>query len=29
MFGLGPAYVFLLENRLPMGFMRKGADALA
>jgi len=25
MFGLGPAYVFLLENRLPVGFMRKGA----
>ena len=25
MFGLGPAYVFLLENRLPFGFMRKGA----
>jgi acyl-lipid omega-6 desaturase (Delta-12 desaturase) len=24
MFGLGPAYVFLLENRLPLGFMRKG-----
>ena len=25
MFGVGPAYVFLLENRLPFGFMRKGA----
>ena len=25
MFGLGPAYVFLFENRLPLGFMRKGA----
>jgi omega-6 fatty acid desaturase (delta-12 desaturase) len=25
MFGLGPAYVFLLENRLPIGFMRKGS----
>ena len=25
MFGLGPAYVFLIENRLPVGFMRKGA----
>ena len=25
MFGLGPAYTFLLENRLPFGFMRKGA----
>jgi omega-6 fatty acid desaturase (delta-12 desaturase) len=25
MFGLGPAYLFLLENRLPFGFMRKGA----
>ncbi len=25
MFGLGPAYVFLFENRLPFGFMRKGA----
>ena len=25
MFGLGPAYLFLLENRLPVGFMRKGA----
>ena len=25
MFGLGPAYVFLFENRLPVGFMRKGA----
>jgi omega-6 fatty acid desaturase (delta-12 desaturase) len=24
MFLLGPAYVFLLENRLPVGFMRKG-----
>src|SRR3984885_7383532 len=24
MFGLGPAYVFLFENRLPFGFMRKG-----
>jgi omega-6 fatty acid desaturase (delta-12 desaturase) len=24
MFGLGPLYVFLLENRLPFGFMRKG-----
>ena len=25
MFGLGPAYVFLLENRLPFGFTRHGA----
>jgi omega-6 fatty acid desaturase (delta-12 desaturase) len=25
MFGIGPAYVFLIENRLPLGFMRKGA----
>ena len=25
MFGLGPAYMFLLESRLPFGFMRKGA----
>ena len=25
MFGIGPAYVFLIENRLPIGFMRKGA----
>jgi acyl-lipid omega-6 desaturase (Delta-12 desaturase) len=25
MFGLGPGYLFLLENRLPFGFMRKGA----
>ena len=25
MFGLGPLYVFLLMNRLPLGFMRKGA----
>ena len=24
MFGLGPAYVFFLENRLPFGSMRKG-----
>ena len=24
MFGLGPLYVFLIENRLPVGFMRKG-----
>jgi len=24
MFGLGPAYVFFLENRLPVGSMRKG-----
>jgi omega-6 fatty acid desaturase (delta-12 desaturase) len=24
MFGLGPSYVFLLENRLPVGFMRRG-----
>lgn len=24
MFGIGPAYVFLLETRLPLGFMRKG-----
>jgi acyl-lipid omega-6 desaturase (Delta-12 desaturase) len=24
MFGVGPAYVFLLENRVPVGFMRKG-----
>ena len=24
MFGIGPTYVFLLENRLPLGFMRKG-----
>ena len=23
MFGLGPAYLFLLQNRLPIGFMRK------
>ena len=25
MFGLGPAYMFALESRLPFGFMRKGA----
>ena len=25
MFGVGPAYLFLIENRLPFGFMRKGA----
>jgi len=25
MFGIGPAYLFLIENRLPFGFMRKGA----
>ena len=25
MFGIGPAYVFLLENRAPAGFIRKGA----
>ena len=25
MFGLGPLYLFLVENRLPFGFMRKGA----
>jgi omega-6 fatty acid desaturase (delta-12 desaturase) len=25
MFGLGPLYVFLIQNRLPVGFMRKGA----
>ena len=25
MFGFGPAYLFLIENRLPFGFMRKGA----
>ncbi|GLK67161.1 fatty acid desaturase [Hansschlegelia plantiphila] len=24
MFGLGPAYVFILQGRLPVGFMRKG-----
>jgi omega-6 fatty acid desaturase (delta-12 desaturase) len=24
MFGLGPAYLFLLQSRLPIGFMRKG-----
>jgi omega-6 fatty acid desaturase (delta-12 desaturase) len=24
MFGLGPAYVFILRNRLPVGFMREG-----
>jgi len=24
MLGVGPAYVFLLENRVPVGFMRKG-----
>ena len=24
MFGVGPAYIFLLQNRLPIGFMRKG-----
>ena len=24
MFGLGPLYLFLIENRLPLGFMRKG-----
>jgi acyl-lipid omega-6 desaturase (Delta-12 desaturase) len=24
MFGLGPAYTFLIESRLPFGFMRKG-----
>ena len=25
MFGIGPAYLFLIANRLPFGFMRKGA----
>jgi acyl-lipid omega-6 desaturase (Delta-12 desaturase) len=25
MFGLGPAYMFLIDSRLPFGFMRKGA----
>src|SRR5271165_3607437 len=25
MFGVGPAYTFLIESRLPFGFMRKGA----
>jgi acyl-lipid omega-6 desaturase (Delta-12 desaturase) len=25
MFGVGPLYVFVIENRLPLGFMRKGA----
>ena len=25
MFGIGPAYLFLIENRLPFGFMRKDA----
>ena len=25
MFGIGPAYMFLFESRLPFGFMRKGA----
>ncbi len=25
MFGLGPSYTFLIESRLPFGFMRKGA----
>ncbi len=25
MFGIGPAYTFLIESRLPFGFMRKGA----
>ena len=25
MFGLGPLYLFLIENRLPFGFMKKGA----
>ncbi len=25
LFGFGPLYLFLLENRLPFGFMRKGA----
>ena len=25
MFGVGPLYLFLIENRLPFGFMRKGA----
>jgi len=24
MFGLGPPYLFLLQNRIPVGFMRKG-----
>jgi len=24
MFGIGPAYLFLLQNRLPVGFMRQG-----
>jgi omega-6 fatty acid desaturase (delta-12 desaturase) len=24
MFGIGPAYLFLLDSRLPVGFMRKG-----
>lgn len=26
MFGLGPAYVFILQGRLPVGFMRKGRE---
>ncbi len=25
MFGLGPAYIYLLRNRLPLGFMRSGS----
>jgi fatty acid desaturase len=25
MFGVGPIYLFLIENRLPFGFMRKGS----
>ena len=24
MFGIGPAYLFLLRHRLPVGYMRKG-----
>ena len=29
LFGLGPGYLFLLQNRLPLGFMAKGKDWLS